>query len=76
VSRLGQRIVVLATATAGGFVFVYGRTIPYKVTFETDLNDPSVTLNRSLPFVMFLVHLATGGIGQCVNSDLRYRLRH
>lgn len=73
--RLGNWIIILATAAAGSFMIVYGISLLYLDTFETDVEDPSLSFSKSLPFVLFLVVAAVGGLGQYVSSNLRTRIR-
>lgn len=74
--RLGSLIIVLATAAAGAYLVIYGLSVLYIDEFQTDLEDPGATIARSLPFVTFLVIAAIGGLGQYVNSRLRFRIRN
>ena len=73
--RLGDLIITLATAAAGAFLVVYGLTILYVDDFQTDVEDPGATIAKSLPFVIFLVIAAIGGLGQYVAAGLRHRIR-
>jgi hypothetical protein len=74
--RLGNWIIILATAAAGAFLIVHGLTILYIDEFETDVEDPSAAIAKSLPFVIFIVIAAIGGLGQYVSSNLRFRVRN
>jgi hypothetical protein len=74
--RLGNLIIVLATAAAGAFLVMQGLSFLYLDEFQTDVEDPGQTFSSSLPFVTFLIIAAIGGLGQYVSSTLRFRLRH
>ncbi len=73
--RLGDLIIVLATAAASGYLIIYGISVLYIDEFQTDVEDPGATIAKSLPFVIFLVVAAIAGLGQWVNSGLRARIR-
>lgn len=78
--RLGSLVIILASATAGAFLTVYGLTIwfqdEFSATIDTTIDDPSLALARSISLAIFLTISTISGLAQLRSSDLRYRLTH
>jgi hypothetical protein len=72
--RLGNLVIILATATAGAFLTVYGLTIWFQDELNNTIDDPSMTLNRSVGLALFLIIATISGLAQRNSSDLRRRL--
>jgi hypothetical protein len=74
--RLGNLVIVLATATAGAFLTVYGLTIWFQDELSAAVEDPSMALTRSIGITLFLCIAAISGLAQINSSNLRFRLLH
>jgi hypothetical protein len=74
--RLGNLVIVFATATAGAFLTVYGLSIWFHNELSATITDPSMALTRSIGVTLFLCIAAISGLAQMNSSNLRFRLLH
>ncbi len=74
-NRLGDWIIILATASAGSLLVVNGVIVWFSDTFNTDeTGDPSSNLNKTAVLVTFLIFFAISALSQLNSSKLRDRL--
>jgi len=73
--RLGDWIIILATAGAGALLVVNGVLIWFSDKYTTDeTGDPTSNLDKSVVVVTFLVIFAISGLAQLNSTKLRDRL--
>jgi hypothetical protein len=72
--RLGDWIIILASAGAGALLIVYGLLIWFQDRLGTDLTDPGRNLNENLTLVMVLALAAVSSLSQYNIVSLRRRL--
>lgn len=72
--RLGTLVVVLATAAAGAFMVIYGVQIWFSSEFESEISDPSGTVDQRLTLVVFLIVFGISFLGQLNSQKLRDRV--
>ena len=75
-NRLGDWIIILATAAAGAFLAVDGIQIWFASRIAGDLDDPTQTLAQKLTMVVFLVIFGIAALSQNESIKLRRRLRN
>jgi hypothetical protein len=74
-NRLGDWIIILATAAAGSFLTVYGVLVWFSDTYKTDeTGDPTANLSKSVVLVTAIVVFAISALSQLNSSKLRDRL--
>jgi len=74
-NRLGDWIIILATASAGSLLVVNGVIVWFSDTFHTDeTGDPSANLDKTAVLVTFLIFFAISALSQLNSSKLRDRL--
>jgi hypothetical protein len=74
-NRLGDWIIILATAAAGAFLVVDGIQIWFSSRIAGDLDDPTQTLAQKLTMVVFLVIFGIAALSQNESIKLRRRIR-
>ncbi len=74
-NRLGDWIIILATAAAGAFLVVDGIQIWFASRIAGDLDDPTQTLAQKLTMVVFLVIFGIAALSQNESIKLRRRIR-
>ncbi len=74
-NRLGNWIIVLATAAAGAFLVVDGVQIWFASRIAGDLDDPTQTLGQKLTLVVFLIVFGIAALSQNESMKLRRRIR-
>ncbi len=75
-NRLGDWIIILATAAAGAFLVVDGIQIWFASRIAGDLDDPTQTLAQKLTMVVFLVIFGIAALSQNESIKLRRRIRN
>jgi hypothetical protein len=74
-NRLGDWIVILATASAGSLLVVNGVLVWFSDKYATDeTGDPTANLDKSVVLVTFLVFFAMSALSQLNSTKLRDRL--
>jgi len=73
-NRLGDWIIILATAAAGAFLVVDGIQIWFASRIAGDLDDPTQTLAQKLTMLVFLVIFGIAALSQNESIKLRRRL--
>jgi MFS family permease len=74
-NRLGDWIVILATAGAGALLVTNGVLVWFKDEYSSDLTgDPTTNLDKSEVLVMFLIVFAIAFLSQLNSTKLRDRL--
>ena len=74
-NRLGNWIIILATAAAGAFMVVDGVQIWFASRIAGELDDPTQTLAQKLTMVVFLIIFGIAALSQNESSKLRHRIR-
>jgi hypothetical protein len=74
-NRLGDWIIILATAAAGAFLVVDGIQLWFASRIAGDLDDPTQTLAQKLTMVVFLVIFGIAALSQNESIKLRRRVR-
>jgi hypothetical protein len=74
-NRLGDWIIILATAAAGAFLVVDGIQLWFASRIAGDLDDPTQTLAQKLTMVVFLVIFGIAALSQNESIKLRRRIR-
>jgi hypothetical protein len=73
--RLGDWIIILATAAAGSLLVVNGVLVWFNDEYQSDLTgDPTTNLDKSIVLVTFLVIFGISFLSQLNSSKLRDRL--
>lgn len=72
--RLGNWIIILATAAVGAFLIVGGLGAWFNTELGVNTDEVSTTLNTNLTLVLFLVFAGLSGLAQMNISNLRRRL--
>jgi len=72
--RLGNWIIIMATAAVGAFLIVGGLSAWFDTELGVMTNEVATTLNTSLTLVLFLVFAGLSGLAQMNISNLRRRL--
>lgn len=72
--RLGNLIVLLASAAAGAFLIMQGFRVLFASRLGGDLADPTVTLAQRLTIVLFLTFFAVAFLGQYNYRQFRQRV--
>ena len=74
-NRLGDWIIILATAADGAFLVVDGIQLWFASRIAGDLDDPTQTLAQKLTMVVFLVIFGIAALSQNESIKLRRRIR-
>jgi hypothetical protein len=74
-NRLGNWIIILATAAAGAFMVVDGIQLWFASRIAGEIDDPTRTLGQKLTMVVFLVIFGIAALSQNESSKLRRRIR-
>jgi hypothetical protein len=75
-NRLGDWIIILATAAAGAFLVVEGIQIWFASRIAGELDDPTQTLAQKLTMVVFLIIFGIAALSQNESIKLRRRIRN
>jgi hypothetical protein len=73
-SRLGNIVVLLASASAGAFLIMDGLHVLFASQFNVDTIDPGSALAQKLSLTLFALIFAIAGLGQWNSRHLRQRV--